>query len=300
MKYLLLGGAGFIGSHLAKRLLNDGHRVVIIDNLSTSTRPDTEYNLQLFIEADIRDYANLESYIEDSDVIYFLAASVGVDNVVNDPQGTTKNNMELASRLIPLFEKYQKKVVFTSTSEVYGDGPFSEHNNLSIGPSTKLRWSYAAAKLMTEFMITTSTFPYTIVRLFNIVGPGQVGEHGMVLPRFIKAAKDNTDVVVYGTGDQVRSFCHVHDAIDMLLQVEKINGEVFNIGNNEPVTIKTLAERVVSLSGSKSEIRFVPLEQVFVKNHGDVIKRVPDLDKIKNSINYQVNYKLDDIISSLL
>lgn len=297
MKYLLLGGAGFIGSHLATQLINDGHSVVIIDNLSTSTFPLGKGN---FIEADIRTYEYLEPQIAAADVIYFLAASVGVNNVVNDPQGTTQNNMQLASRLIPLFEKHQKKVVFTSTSEVYGDGPFGEDDNLSIGPSTKLRWSYAAAKLMTEFMITTSTFPYTIVRLFNIVGPGQLGDHGMVLPRFVNAATTGKDLVIYGDGSQVRSFCHIEDAIDMLLQVEKINGEVFNIGNNEAVLIKDLAERVVNLANSSSKINYVPLEQVYVKNHGDINKRIPVLDKIKSAIDYNIRYNLNDIIKDML
>jgi UDP-glucose 4-epimerase len=298
MKYLLLGGAGFIGSHLATRLIKNGHDVVIIDDLSTSTFP-----LGIgatFIEADIRTYEYLEPQIAAADVIYFLAASVGVNNVVSNPQGTTQNNMQLANRLIPLFEKHQKKVVFTSTSEVYGDGPFSENNNLTIGPSTNLRWSYAAAKLMTEFMITTSTFPYTIVRLFNIVGPGQLGDHGMVLPRFVNAAKTGKDLVIHGDGSQIRSFCHVEDTIDMLLQVEKINSEVFNIGNNEPVSIKDLAEQVVNLSESSSEIRYVPLEQVYEKHHGDINKRVPVLDKIKSAIDYKIKYSLDDIIKDML
>jgi UDP-glucose 4-epimerase len=296
MKYLLLGGAGFIGTHLAKRLISLGHSVTIIDNCVTSNPPDYEVT---FIKADIKNDP-IEQYIQDCDIVYFLAGSVGVDNVVNNPKTTLMNNIGLVTTLVPLFEKHQKKVLFSSTSEVYGEGPFSEDNNLSIGPSTKLRWSYASAKLTTEFMITCSSFPFTIVRFFNIVGPGQLPDFGMVLPRFINAAKSNTDLVIHGDGSQIRSFCHVEDAVDMLLQVEKIDGQVFNVGNDEPVSIKELAERVVALSDSKSNIQYMPLEQVYVKNHGDINRRVPVLDKIKQSINYKINYTLDDIIKDML
>jgi UDP-glucose 4-epimerase len=296
MNYLLLGGAGFIGTHLAKRLISLGHKVTVIDSCITSSPPDYDVT---FVQADIIN-TDIEQYVSDADIVYFLAGSVGVDNVVNNPKKTLMNNIGLVTKLIPLFEKYNKKVVFSSTSEVYGEGPFSEDNNLSIGPSTKLRWSYASAKLTTEFMITCSSFPFTIVRFFNIVGPGQLPDFGMVLPRFINAAKSNTDLVIHGDGSQIRSFCHVEDAVDMLLQVEKIDGQVFNVGNDEPVTIKQLAERVVALSDSKSNIQYMPLEQVYVKNHGDINRRVPVLDKIKQSINYKITYTLDDIIKDML
>jgi UDP-glucose 4-epimerase len=296
MKYLLLGGAGFIGTHLSKRLQSLGHDVTIIDALITSSIPD--YPVR-FVQADIRT-ADIDKFVEEADIIYFLAASVGVDNVVNNPKRTLDNNIGLMCKLIPLFERYQKKVVFSSTSEVYGEGPFSESNDLSVGPPTQLRWCYAAAKIMTEFMITSGSFPYTIVRFFNIVGPGQLGDYGMVLPRFIDSAKHGKDIIVHGQGDQVRSFCHVEDAVDMLLQVEKIDRDIFNIGNNDPVTIKELAERVVALSGSTSDIKFMPLEKVYVKNHGDINRRIPDLTKIKSAIDYKINYSLDEIIKDML
>lgn len=295
MKYLLLGGAGFIGTHLSKRLLSLGHDVTIIDALVTSSIPD--YPVR-FIQADIRT-ADLDQFIEESDIVYFLASSVGVENVVNNPKRTLDNNIGLMNKLIPLFERYQKKVVFSSTSEVYGEGPFVETGNLSVGPSTHLRWSYAAAKIMTEFMITAGSFPYTIVRFFNIVGPGQLGDYGMVLPRFINAAKANKDLIVHGTGDQIRSFCHVADTVDMLLQVEKLDNGIFNVGNNEPVTIKELAQRVLTITGSTSAIKFVPLEKVYVKNYGDINQRVPDLTKIQSAIDYKINYSLNDIIRDM-
>jgi UDP-glucose 4-epimerase len=290
MKYLLLGGAGFIGTHLAKRLIKEGHTVTIVDSLATSTAPDYEVK---FIHADIRN-AVLDELIIDCDIIYFLAGSVGVANIVNNPTTTLKNNIELMTRLIPLFERYQKKVVFSSTSEVYGDGPFAEDSVLHIGPPTDLRWGYAAAKLTTEFMISASTFPYTIIRFFNVTGPGQVGDYGMVLPRFIKAAKANEDLTVYSEGQQIRSFCHVEDAIDTMLKIEKINGEIFNVGSDGVITIKELAERVINLSGSSSKIKYIPTP------HSDIVSRVPDLTKIKYLTGFVAKYTIDDIIKDML
>jgi UDP-glucose 4-epimerase len=163
-----------------------------------------------------------------------------------------------------------------------------------------MRWAYAAAKLMTEFAIAANTFPYTIVRFFNVVGPGQLPDYGMVLPRFIRAAKNNEDLIVYGDGQQVRSFCHINDAVDALLLVEKTTGEIFNLGSDEPVTIKTLAERVIALSGSESNIKFVPYETAFSKNHGDIHKRLPNLSKIKSVVSYSPKLLLDDIIRDCL
>lgn len=293
MKYLLLGGAGFIGTHLAKRLLKDEHTVTIIDSCITSSKPNYDVD---FINADLTTYNinDLDVLISKYDIVYFLAGSVGVSNIVNNPKSTVRNNLGLTLRLIPLFEKHNKKVVFASTSEVYGEGPFSEDNNLSIGPSTNLRWSYACAKLMTEFMITTSSFPYTIVRFFNVTGPGQLGDYGMVLPRFIKAATAGEDLVVHDQGQQIRSFCHVSDAVTMLLQVEKIDREIFNIGNDIPVTIKELADKVIELSGSTSSIAYIPTP------HSDISTRVPVLSKIRNAIDYKITHGLDDIIKDML
>ena len=296
MKYLLLGGAGFIGTHLAKKLIALGHDVTIIDNLSTSIAPNFAVK---FIKTDIR-YAPLDEHLLEADVVYFLAGSLGVDYIDKNPKETLDNNMGLLNKLISLFQRYNKKVIFSSTSEVYGEGPFSEDNNLSIGPPTKLRWAYACVKLMTEFAITSNTFPYTIVRFFNVVGPGQLPDYGMVLPRFIKAAKEGQDLTVYGEGTQVRSFCHIDDAVDALLKLENINGEIFNLGSEEPITINTLAERVIELTGSSSKITHVPYQTVFTKNHGDIQNRIPDLTKLKYFIGYVPKHTLDDIIKDCI
>ena len=234
------------------------------------------------------------------DMIWHLAGSVGVEHIDKDPSGTLFNNVALNNKLIPFFQKAKRHVVFSSTSEIYGNGPFHEEANASIGPSSKLRWGYATAKLMTEFQIRASNFPFTLVRLFNVTGPGQLGDHGMVLPRFINAAKRNEDLVIYGSGTQVRSFCHVKDAMTALLKVSATNGELFNIGNDEPVSINRLAERVIELSGSSSKIVHVPYEQAFSKHHGDIDLRVPDLTKIKTITGYAPQHTLDDIIKDML
>lgn len=311
MNYLILGGAGFIGQQLTKALFNLKERhvgVTVIDSLKTSNKEGLEQfkqykNLYRFIEADLTTMDDKEflKIARKHDKIFMLAGSVGVEHVDKDPSGTLFNNLALANKLIPLFQQLRNRhVTFSSTSEIYGEGPFHEEANASIGPSSKLRWGYASAKLTTEFMIRASTFPFTIVRFFNVVGPGQLGDYGMVLPRMINAAKNNKDIVVYGTGEQVRSFCHVNDAVDALIKLSDTNGELFNIGNDEPISIKSLAERVIELSGSQSKITLVPYEQVFSKHHGDIYKRVPDLTKIKNAIDYNPRHSLDDIIKDML
>ena len=232
--------------------------------------------------------------------IYHLAGSVGVEHIDKHPSETLFNNIALSNKLIPIFKQAKRPVVFASTSEIYGEGPFHEEANASIGPSSKLRWGYATAKLMTEFMLRASGVQHSIVRFFNVVGPGQLGDYGMVLPRFVQAAKEGNDLVVYGTGNQVRSFCHVIDAVGALIKVADIDGELFNIGNDSPITIKELAERVIDISGSSSKIVHVPYEEAFSKHHGDINRRVPDLTKLKNHIGYAPKYSLDDIIKDML
>jgi UDP-glucose 4-epimerase len=311
MNYLILGGAGFIGQQLTKALFDSKERhvgVTVIDNLKTANRAGLEQfkihkNLYRFIEADLTTIDDEEflRIARKHDKIFMLAGSVGVEHVDKDPSGTLFNNLALANKLIPLFQKLRNRhVTFSSTSEIYGEGPFHEEANASIGPSSKLRWGYASAKLTTEFMIRASEFPFTIVRFFNVVGPGQLGDYGMVLPRMINAAKNNEDIVVYGDGSQVRSFCHVKDAVDALIKLSDTNGELFNIGNDEPISIRDLALRVVAFTGSQSKITLVPYEQAFSKHHGDIRRRVPDLTKLREHIGYKPKYNLDDIIRDML
>jgi UDP-glucose 4-epimerase len=296
MKYLILGGAGFIGTHLSKQLLDDGHDVVVVDSCVTSSAPS--YGVK-FYNADIQYFDQLEQLISDSDVVYFLAGSVGVKHVVENPHSTLVNNIGLAMHLVPLVAKYNKLLMFSSTSEVYGNGPFSEDNDLSIGPPSNLRWGYASAKLATEFLIASSGVPYRIFRFFNITGPGQLGDFGMVLPRFVSAAKSNSDIVVYGDGTQYRSFCHIADAVNMMRQIESAADGVYNIGNDDPITIIELAEKVKQVTGSASNILLKPLTQVYAKNSGDIHKRIPNLTKLRNTIDYKITKTLEDIIKDI-
>jgi UDP-glucose 4-epimerase len=296
MNYLILGGAGFIGTHLSKRLIREGHRVVIVDNCSTSSKPT--YDVEFYLE-DINYSTNLERLVKSSDVVYFLAGSVGVKNVVENPYQTLKNNLGLATAVVPLLIKHNKPVLFASTSEVYGEGPFKESNAASIGSPDNLRWGYASAKLSSEFLIASSGVPFKIIRFFNVTGPGQLPDYGMVVPRFVLAAKDNKDILIHDTGSQVRSFCHVVDAVDMMIKLESAPNGVYNLGSDFAISIKDLADKVLSVLDSKSNISFKPLEQVYEKNSGDIYIRVPDLSKIKQSIDYKITRTLDDIIKDI-
>lgn len=296
MKYLLLGGGGFIGTHLAKRLVDERHEILIIDSFDTSPKVEGPN----IIAADISTYPLLEEKIKWADVVYFLAGSVGVKKIVTWPHESIMNNVALAAAVIPLVAKHNKLTMFTSTSEVYGNGPFIESESASIGPTDNLRWSYASAKLTTEFMLASSGAPFQILRLFNIVGPGQIGDHGMVLPRFITSAKRNEDIIIHGDGLQYRSFCHVSDALDIIRQLEKAPCGVYNIGNDVPTTILELANTVKEEVKSSSNLITKSLEEVYVKNGGDIQRRIPNLTKLKNTINYNINYSLIDIIRDML
>jgi UDP-glucose 4-epimerase len=306
MNNLILGGAGFIGQHLTHELLRTRQaRVTVIDNLATSKINLDEFaqykNLFEFIEADLTQVNDKEliRIIQKHHRVFHLAGSVGVEYIDKNPAETMRNNLSLAQHLVPIFQQARRPVIFASTSEVYGNGPFAETDQANIA-TDKLRWGYATAKLMTEFMLRANTHPTTIVRFFNVVGPGQLGDYGMVLPRFVKAAKEGTDLEVHGDGRQIRSFCHVNDAINALIKVAAIPGEIFNIGNDEPIAIEHLAEAVIELSNSDSRIKFVPYEQAFSKEHGDIQVRVPDIKKLRNTINYQPKYSLKDIIKDML
>ena len=309
MNHLILGGAGFIGQNLSKALFNQKLRqtgVTVIDNLSTSKFDKCQFaeykNLYRFIEGDLTTMPKNEllEIVRKHDKIWFLAGSVGVEYIDKNPHDTLMNNVKLANNLLPFFKEAKRPVIFTSTSEVYGEGPFKESSSSHIGSSDKLRWGYASSKLTTEFMLRSSGVPCTVLRLFNVTGTGQSGDYGMVLPRFVEAAKVGKDLVVYGNGEQIRSFCHIKDATSAMLKASEIQGELFNIGNDTPISINNLAKRVIELSGSSSKIVHVPYEQVFSKNHADIDKRVPDLTKLKYFTGYVPSYDLDDIIKEML
>lgn len=293
MNILITGGAGFIGYNLAKRLTKSKHTVNIIDNFRTS-KPiyESVYKIDL---ADINQNINiLEELINEADIVVHLASSVGVDSVVNHPKSSLHNSFNINHNLFPLFEKYKSNVIFASTSEVYGSGekPFSEKDNMVItSPNNSTRGSYATQKLMAEFLIKSYNFPFEIVRFFNIVGgTNQNPDIGMVFPRFINAAKLNEDINIFGDGSQIRSYCDIRDAVNMLeiLMYRPFRNEIMNIGAENIYTTKELAENIIRITKSSSSI---------IYNKGrefEIQSRIPDITKMKNL--YIPKYNLENII----
>ena len=311
MKYLITGGAGFIGSHLSESLLNKGHLVVTLDDLSTGS----ENNLSQFKENFYFEYGNIlnkdlvNKSVNECDFVIHLAAALGVMNIVNKPLKSLKTNIQGTETVLEACDKYRKPVLIASTSEIYGKNdkvPLNEDDDRIIGHPLKSRWSYSEAKAVDEslayFYFLESKLPARIVRFFNTVGPRQVGHYGMVLPRFVEAALKNQPLNVYGSGEQIRCFCHVKDAIRALMLVidsDKTIGEVFNIGNNQQVTIMELAKKVIELTGSKSEIETIPYEKAYPEGFEDMQRRVPDISKIKKVLGWEPEINLDQIIEDI-
>jgi UDP-glucose 4-epimerase len=311
VKYLITGGAGFIGSHLSESLLNKGHLVVTLDDLSTGS----ENNLSQFKENFYFEYGNIlnkdlvNKFVNECDFVIHLAAALGVMNIVNKPLKSLKTNIQGTETVLEACDKYRKPVLIASTSEIYGKNdkvPLNEEDDRIIGHPLKSRWSYSEAKAVDEslayFYFLESKLPVRIVRFFNTVGPRQVGHYGMVVPRFVEAALKNQPLNVYGSGEQIRCFCHVKDAIRALMLVidsDKTIGEVFNIGNNQQVTIMELAKKVIELTGSKSEIETIPYEEAYPEGFEDMQRRVPDISKIKQVLGWEPEINLDQIIQDI-
>ena len=311
MKYLITGGAGFIGSHLTEALVNRGDQVVVLDNFFTSSMGNLNQvkDKVNVVEGNILDQTLIRKMVSESDYIVHLAAALGVFNIVNKPLESLKTNLQGSEIVLEAADKYKKPVLIASTSEVYGKNtkvPLSEEDDRIIGHPLKSRWSYSEAKAVDEslayFYYLENKLPIRIVRFFNTVGPRQVGNYGMVVPRFISAALKNEPLAVYGSGDQIRCFCHVDDAVRALLLVmdsDKAVGEVFNVGNNQQISIMELAKRVIELTGSSSTIEKIAYEKAYPEGFEDMQRRVPDISKIKQVLGWSPEINLDQIIKDI-
>lgn len=314
MRALVTGGAGFIGSHLSEHLLHSGHEVTVVDDLSTGRMANIEHLLERrdfrFVLDTVRDEQTMHLLIEDCDVIFHLAAAVGVQLIVNDPVRTIETNIHGSEVVLAIANKFRKKILLASTSEVYGKSekvPFREDDDTVWGPTHFSRWSYACSKAIDEFLglayYQQYGLPAVIVRLFNTVGPRQVGQYGMVLPRFVQWALKDEPVCVYGDGQQCRCFCHVDDvigALTALMLTPKSNGQLFNIGSDEETSIEGLADRVIELTGSKSQKKFVSYEEAYGLPFDDMRRRVPCLDKVRKAVGYEPKHDLNATIKSVI
>ncbi len=311
MRYLVTGGAGFIGSHLIEGLIKRSDQVVVLDNLSTgSSKNLSKVADQITVHnGSILDQQLVDKLVADCDYVIHLAAALGVFNIVNKPLESLKTNLQGSEIILQAADKYRKPVLIASTSEIYGKNekvPLNEEDDRIIGHPLKSRWSYSEAKAVDEslayFYHLENKLPVRIVRFFNTVGPRQVGHYGMVVPRFIEAALKNEPLSIYGSGEQIRCFCHVSDVIRALLLVidsDQAVGEVFNIGNNQQSSINQLADRVISLLGSKSKIEKIPYADAYPQGFEDIQRRVPDISKIKRVLGWSPQLDLDQIIKDI-
>lgn len=314
MKVLITGGAGFIGSHLAERLLAEGEEVSIIDDLSTGCRENFEplvgHQRFHWVIDTIMNRGLLEELIRDCEMVYHLAAAVGVQYVIQNPLKALQINIEGTRQVLELANKYHRRVLVTSTSEVYGKSeaiPFREDDDVILGATTVSRWGYAYSKAVDEFLCFAyyrkKRLPMVVARLFNITGPRQTGAYGMVVPRFVKQALLEQGITVYGDGQQKRCFTDVSDAVEGILalaQHPKALGQVFNLGSNFEITIEDLARKIKKLTGSKSEIKYIPYEDAYEKGFEDMARRLPDISKIKALIGYRAKVGLDEMLSKVI
>jgi UDP-glucose 4-epimerase len=314
VRAFITGGAGFVGSHLAERLLALGHEVLALDNLSTGSidnithlKADKRFS---YVIDSVTNEPLLAEMIDRSDVIYHLAAAVGVKLIVEQPVHTIETNVHGTEVVLKHANKKKKLVVIASTSEVYGKSaevPFREGADVVLGPSVKHRWAYACSKLIDEFLALAywkeKKLPIIIARLFNTVGPRQTGQYGMVLPTFVRQALAGHPLTVFGDGTQSRSFTYVSDVIDALVALAaepRAVGHVFNIGNVGEISIRDLAAKVVAATGSTSPIEFIPYDQAYEAGFEDMPRRLPDLSKLKGLIGYEPKVGLDEIIDRVV
>ncbi len=314
MRALITGGCGFIGSYLAEALLARGDAVTVVDDLSTGRfeniaplvgRPGFSFAIETIANETVMDRLASEC-----DIIYHLAAAVGVELVVRDPVHVLETNVQGTEVIFRVGARYRKKVVLASTSEVYGKGarvPFSEDDDRTLGPTTRSRWSYACSKALDEFMALAYhkqlALPVVIARFFNTVGPRQSGRYGMVIPRFVRQALSGEPVTIYGDGQQSRCFAYVEDVVRgvvALADCPEAVGQVYNVGSTEEVTIEQLAQRVIALSGSQSELVYIPYGEAYEEGFEDMLRRVPDIRKIRDAVGWEPTVDLDGILTRVI
>ncbi|MCK5706349.1 MAG: GDP-mannose 4,6-dehydratase [Candidatus Aureabacteria bacterium] len=313
MKVLITGGAGFIGSHLAEALLEKGYIVTIIDNLATGHLDNIKHleknpNFE-FIYDSILNYRTLERALEDVKYVFHFAASVGVKYILENKLDSIVTNVRGTEILLDLVDKKKIGILFASTSEVYGlndSGKLTEEDNRIMGVTTVHRWSYACAKALDEFLMLAfykeRELPVKIVRFFNVCGPRQTGQYGMVVPGFVKRALESLPIEVYGNGKQIRSFTHVQDAVDAVIKIfenKKTEGKIYNIGSENVINIWELAVKVKEILNSQSEIKFVSYEDAYPEGFEDMKRRVPDISKIRLECGYEPKFNMNDIIKDI-
>ena len=314
MTWLVTGGAGFVGSHLAEALLDQGHSVEVIDDLSTGSlenisdligRPGFRHTIDTVMNESV-----MRDMVDRADVIFHLAAAVGVKLIVEAPVRTIETNVHGTEVVLKLAKRLQQRVFVFSTSEVYGKStavPFTETADLVMGPTSKHRWAYACSKALDEFLALAYfkeyQLPVVVVRLFNTVGPKQTGRYGMVIPSFVRQALAGEPITVFGDGTQSRAFTYVGDVVDGLLRLaasDAVIGEVFNIGNHEEISMFDLARKVKHMTGSASEIVLIPYDQAYEAGFEDMPRRVPDLRKIQAAVGYAPTVGLDEILNRVI
>ena len=314
MNVLITGGAGFIGSHLGEAMLAGGHGVIAIDDLSTGSAKNLTGLLGRegfqFVRDSVRNAEMMTPLIDRCDVIFHLAAAVGVRLIVDQPVHTIETNIHGSEVVLNLAGKFGRRVLVASSSEVYGKNtkvPFGEDDDTTLGSTRFTRWSYACTKMVDEYLALAYHDQFgleaIICRFFNTIGPRQKGEYGMVVPRFVRWALRNDPIEIYGTGEQVRSFCHVADvvgALTRLIECDQAIGEVINVGADESITIAALAEKIINMTGSKSELRYLTYKEVYGRPFDDLMVRTPDLSKIKRLIGYRAKFSLDETLQEII
>ena len=313
-RYLITGGAGFIGSHLAEKLLELGHAVTVIDDLSTGSFDNIQHlvenpNFHFAIDT-IENEVVMDRLASECDTIFHLAAAVGVKLIVENPVHTIETNVRGTEAVLKAALRYRAKVLLASTSEVYGKGnkiPFNEDDDVLLGATIHSRWAYASSKMIDEFLALAyyqeKNLPVVIFRLFNTIGPRQTGQYGMVVPRFVQQALNNEPITVYGDGQQRRSFTWVGDAVDAIIRLsecEEAIGQVLNIGHTKDISMFELANLMKRLTGSSSNIELVPYEKAYAGGFEDMQRRMPDISKIQSFIGYKPSLDLEEIINDII